>query len=556
VTSSRALLAGLALAALAGASHLARSQGSGSGPAAPAPPAATAAGSAGAAPRLPPALTGAPGDRADEGADGDAASAAARAPATAPADPAARRAWLEAQLAAAVAARPALAAARVAYAAMDLVTGAALAARDGDAGLSIASNAKLLTSVAALRGLGAGFRWRTTVHAAAPDATGTVAGDLYLRGRGDPTLTEAALRRLAAAVAARGVRAVSGRLAIDAGYFDDTTEPPHFDEQPRESAAFRAPVASLGVERGTVTIAVVGAPGGTGARVTLEPASAYARLGRVDVATVDRGRTRLRVDARARREGIEVDVSGQLRIGDGADRWELRRRVDDPARHAAEVLRRALEAEGVRIAQRGLARGAPPRSAVVLAQHDSPPLADVLRAVNKHSDNHVAETLLKTLGAEARAAASASPAPATWADGVAALRAQLAAVGLTGTYRSDNGSGLFGSSAVSARQLVALLAAAHRDFRIGPDLLASLPIGGHDGTLARRWIGRPAMGRVRAKTGSLERVVTLAGYVGVDGGHLIAFAILVNEIPTGQRPAARALADDIVDALAAYLGAA
>jgi D-alanyl-D-alanine carboxypeptidase len=64
------------------------------------------------------------------------------------------------------------------------------------------------------------------------------------------------------------------------------------------------------------------------------------------------------------------------------------------------------------------------------------------------------------------------------------------------------------------------------------------------------------MGRVRAKTGSLERVVTLAGYVGVDGGHLIAFAILVNEIPTGQRPAARALADDIVDALAAYLGAA
>jgi D-alanyl-D-alanine carboxypeptidase/D-alanyl-D-alanine-endopeptidase (penicillin-binding protein 4) len=136
------------------------------------------------------------------------------------------------------------------------------------------------------------------------------------------------------------------------------------------------------------------------------------------------------------------------------------------------------------------------------------------------------------------------------------MRAQLAKIGLPpGAYRSENGSGLFASTEVSAKQLLVLLGAAHRDYRIGPDLVGSLPVGGHDGTLARRWVGRPAMGRVRAKTGTLDRVSSLAGYIGVDGGHLLAFAILANDIPPGQRAAVRAAVDEMVEALAAYLGA-
>jgi D-alanyl-D-alanine carboxypeptidase/D-alanyl-D-alanine-endopeptidase (penicillin-binding protein 4) len=103
--------------------------------------------------------------------------------------------------------------------------------------------------------------------------------------------------------------------------------------------------------------------------------------------------------------------------------------------------------------------------------------------------------------------------------------------------------------------LIALLSAAHRDYRIGPDLLASLPIGGIDGTLARRWHGHPAKGRVRAKTGTLDKVVTIAGYLAADSGHPLAFAILVNDVPPGQRGTARALMDELVDVLAAYLGA-
>jgi hypothetical protein len=82
---------------------------------------------------------------------------------------------------------------------------------------------------------------------------------------------------------------------------------------------------------------------------------------------------------------------------------------------------------------------------------------------------------------------------------------------------------------------------------------ASLPVGGVDGTLAKRWHDHAARGRVRAKTGTLDKVIALAGYVGVDGAHELAFVIVANDIPGGQRPAARALADEMVDAMVAYL---
>jgi D-alanyl-D-alanine carboxypeptidase/D-alanyl-D-alanine-endopeptidase (penicillin-binding protein 4) len=103
--------------------------------------------------------------------------------------------------------------------------------------------------------------------------------------------------------------------------------------------------------------------------------------------------------------------------------------------------------------------------------------------------------------------------------------------------------------------MTTILRAAHADFRIGPDLVDSLPIGGLDGTLAKRWHGHPALGRVRAKTGTLDKVTALAGFVGVDAGHMLAFAIVVNEIPAGQKGVSRAMADDMVEAMVAYLEA-
>ncbi|MBA3540601.1 MAG: D-alanyl-D-alanine carboxypeptidase/D-alanyl-D-alanine-endopeptidase [Deltaproteobacteria bacterium] len=491
----------------------------------------------------------APADGSD---DEEASGAGSASVLVAPKDARAREKWVAERMTAAIAARPKLAKVKLAVAVTDLTTGKPVWAREGDAGMNLASNAKLLTTIAALGTLGSGFRWRTAVYATEFDeTTGIVKGDLHVRGRGDPTLGVTDLRTLATDLAARGVRVIEGKLVIDGSYFDAVVEPPHFDEQKLERSGFRAPVASFGVARSAVTIVVTADVGGTGANIRIEPdAGDYVKITKREVVTITEGRSRVRIDSKPKPSGVEIEISGQIRASEGS--WEQRRRIDDPARFAAEVFRRALAERGVKLKKGALGSGAVPPTAKLLAAHDSAPLGQVLRDMNKYSDNYIAESVLKTLGAETRA----SPGPATWADGTAAVKTYLAAVGLpAGSYRSDNGSGLFGASQASANQFVKLLAAAHHDYRIGPDLLASLPIGGVDGTLARRWHGRPAQGRVRAKTGTLDKVTTLAGYIGVDSGHPLAFAMFANEIPPGQRPAVRELVDELVDILAAYLGA-
>ena len=482
--------------------------------------------------------------------DADATAAGASA-LVAPGDAKARGDWLRDQLAKAIAARPALANAKLAVAVVDLATGSEVYAHAADAGMNLASNAKLLTTIAALATLGGGFRWRTAVYADdLDDATGIVKGNLHVRGRGDPTLSLADLRALAADVAAHGVRTVQGQLVIDDTYFDADVEPPRYADQPKERAGFRAPVAGFGVARSAITVVVTPEPGGA-AQVALEPdAGDYVKLLKSEVKTVATGRTRVKVDAVSKPDHLELEVEGQVRTADGS--FEARKRVDDPTRFAGEVLKKALADRGVAFGKRAIASGPVPPAAKLVATHDSAPLALVIREMNKLSDNYVAESVLKTLGAETRA----TPGPGTWADGTAAVRADLGKLGIAaGSYRADNGSGLFGASEVSAHQVVTLLRAAHKDYRIGPDLVASLPVGGQDGTLAKRWHGHPARGRVRAKTGTLDKVVTLAGYVAVDAGHPLAFAILVNDIPGGQRGPSRAMADDMIDAMVAYLEA-
>jgi D-alanyl-D-alanine carboxypeptidase/D-alanyl-D-alanine-endopeptidase (penicillin-binding protein 4) len=468
----------------------------------------------------------------------------------APKEEKARPAWLREKMAASLSSRPALAKARFGFAVHDLKTNAEVSQKDGDQPFNLASNLKVLTGAAALSGLGGGFRWRTAVYAETdPDETGTITGDLYVRGRGDPTLSIAALEQLAHDVAARGVRNVEGKLVLDLSYFDNVVEPPHFDEQPKERAAFRAPVASFGVNRSGVTLTVMANPDGT-ARVTLDPKVDYYKLTKTEVTSVTTGRTRLRVEQKPNKKDVEIEITGQIKVGEGS--WDLRRRVDDPARFAAEIFKKALAAEGVKIRKPQTGNGTVPLTAKLVAHHDSAPLLDVVRAMNKHSDNYVAEVIIKTIGAELKG----TPGPATWADGLAATRAQLEKLGLkAGSYRMGNGSGLYASSEVTPKQLVTLLANAHRDYRVGPDLLASLPVGGYDGTLSRRWHNKPAQGRVRAKTGTLDKVLTLAGYVAVEPGHVVAFALFVNDIAPRDRRVARAAMDEMVDIIAAYLGA-
>ena len=504
--------------------------------------------------RSQPAGSAGSGSAPTNGDEDDESGSAAGSALVAPTDPKARGVWLKEKMQAAIDSRPLLSASgKIGVYVVDATTGTELFARDADKGMNLASNAKLLTSVAALGTLGGGFRWRTAVFLddkTLDETTGIVKGDMYLRARGDPTLTVNDLRALATEIAARGVRTIQGNLVLEATYFDTDVEPPHFSEQPKERAYFRAPVASFGVSRSSFLVNVIAEPGGT-AKVWIEPdAGDHIKLTKTEVTSIVLGRTRIKVDVKPNKDVLEVEVTGQIRFSDG--HWWLKRRVDDPTRYAIDIFKKTLADKGIKFTKKTVKLAPVPVNAKLLVAHDSQPLSAVVREMNKASDNYYAESVLKTMGAETRA----TPAPASWADGQAAVQAFLAKLGLPpGTYRSNNGSGLFSASEVSPKQMVTMLRAAHADYRIGPDLLASLPVGGMDGTLARRYANSAARGRVRAKTGTLAAVTTLAGYVGVDSARPLAFAIFVNDIPTGQKGPARAMADDMLDAIVAYLEA-
>lgn len=496
---------------------------------------------------------------AGEPGEGDPkATTGARPVAAAPSDPAERKRWLTRELDAVIAAHPRLINAKISAAAAEISSGATLWQHGGAERMSLASTTKLFTSVAALRALGAGYVWRTALYgseragAEPAELTDDTLEALYLRGRGDPTLEYPALQALARDLAALGVRRIRKELVLDATFFDRDVEPPHFAEQPKELAAFRAPVSALSLSRNAITLILTPDPKGGAPQVRLDPPiPEYVKVNTDELVATERGRTRVRVElapeaAKQRRKRgatLELRVRGQLATGGGPVYRRLR--VDDPAAFLGAALRAALAEQRIRAPDR-VTVAAVPATARVLVGFDSPTLGEVVRRMNKTSDNFLAEVVFKTLGAERRA----QPGPGTWADGAAALGELLAS--LPKPLRVDNGSGLFDASEASAAQLVALLLLAHRDFRVAPDLLASLPIGGVDGTLRSRFTGRPAEGLVRAKTGTLAKVSALAGYVGADSSRLLAFAILLNELTPAQRGEARLLQEDLVDVLARY----
>ncbi len=218
------------------------------------------------------------------------------------------------------------------------------------------------------------------------------------------------------------------------------------------------------------------------------------------------------------------------------------RRVEDPALYLGFTLKRFLALRGVEVRGR-VRRGEVPEGARLLAVSRSENLGAVVRALEKLSNNFVAEQLLKTLGAER------GGAPGTWEKGVAAVGEYLSAVGLPpGSYVLRNGSGLNDTNRFSTRQVVAVLRDAWGRFPVMADYVAALPIAGRDGTTRARMPA--AAGRLRAKTGSLAGVGSLSGYVETAAGERLAFSILVNDSPAGYRATVRAI-DAVGELLAA-----
>ncbi len=204
--------------------------------------------------------------------------------------------------------------------------------------------------------------------------------------------------------------------------------------------------------------------------------------------------------------------------------------VEDRALACGTVLKEMLQREGI-VVNGEVSDGTVPLDAVVIAKHLSPPLADILKLMNKPSDNAIAELIFKTLGAEVKGE------PGTWQKGRQVIGEFLEEI--DAAFRVVDGSGLSRYNLVTAELLVDLLVFVYNDFELMPDYVASLPIAGVDGTLKNRMKGVRAERVLRAKTGTLSGVSALAGYTVTANGEVLAFSILISHYAGPAAPARR-----------------
>jgi D-alanyl-D-alanine carboxypeptidase/D-alanyl-D-alanine-endopeptidase (penicillin-binding protein 4) len=394
--------------------------------------------------------------------------------------------------------------------------GRVLYQRAADRALVPASNQKILTSIAMLSALGPTYRFTTEVFADAPiDAEGGV-GVLAIRGGGDPALTSEQMWRLAADLRLLGLRRVRQGLLLDASAFDDERWHPSWGAI--SARAYHAPVAALSANYGAFSVTVEpGVKTGEPARVRLDPPVRYLRL-KNQASTGDRrAPVSLAVDRKIVGTAEDVVVSGVIRVS--SDRKHYYKSVIDPVRYAGSVLRMQLEANGITVeGENRLGRVGD--SMTSLLGFEGKSLADIVKLFLKYSSNPMGEGLVKALDVHNGGVGS-------WSTGVAALRTELARLGLDVDRLSIvDGSGLSYQNRVTPRALVSALRIGDASFRFGPEFLAALPIAAADGTLEERAVG--AAHQVRAKTGLLTRITSLSGYAETADGEQRVFSILVN----------------------------
>jgi len=383
-----------------------------------------------------------------------------------------------------------------------------------------ASTMKLLTTLVALDTLGPAYTWKTEAWSVAPVHDGVLEGDLYLKGYGDPYLVIEHFWRFLRALRKGGIDEIRGDLVIDQSYFAPV--PGHsadFDHRP--TRAYNVQPRALLVNFQAVNIRFLPEPSGR-LHIVADPQPAQLTIdNRVRLARGPcRGGARGLGMQVANRRGSETIVfSGRYSrdCGDG----QLYRVVAEGEQYIHGVFKTLWTEMGGRF-EGGVREGRVPPEAQLLHRALSPPLAELIRVVNKYSNNVMARQMLLTLGAEAHGA------PATVDKGVAVVHAWLAKQGLDfPELVIENGSGLSREERISARHLGQLLLKAYESPYM-PEFISSLPILATDGTQRLRHGGGLA-GRAHLKTGSLDDVRAQAGVVLDEKGRRYVVVILHND---------------------------
>ncbi len=408
-------------------------------------------------------------------------------------------------------------------------TAAPLLAWRADIPVNPASTLKLVTTYAALDRLGPDFRWQTRIYSDGTLRDGVLKGSLYLQGDGDPKLVSERLWLLLRRVQGLGIRRIAGDIVLDRSAFAlPEADPGAFDGEPLRP--YNAAPDALLINYRSQLFGFTPDPDAGVAHVTLEPPLAGVEVPAsvpLDGSACGDWRGALRADFS---DALRPRFAGRYPTACGAREWPIAH--PEPARMAARAVAGLWAAIGGQLDGQVRDGVVPPQARLRLG-FESPPLAEVVRETNKFSNNVMAQQIFLTLGRAGRA-------PTGWDDARLALegwwRERLGASALPSGI--GNGSGLGRDTRLSAGALARLLQLAWQS-GLMPDLAASLPVSGLDGTLRRSALDA---GQAHLKTGSLRDVQALAGYVhGPDGQRRVLVAIVNHDNARATRPALEAL---------------
>ncbi len=395
-----------------------------------------------------------------------------------------------------------------------------------------ASTIKLVTTFAALELLGPAYTWKTEAYLLGRLQGDVLDGDLALKGHGDPRLTIEHFWLFLRSLRARGLREIRGDLVLDRSHFELAEhDAAKFDNE--RFRPYNAGADALLVNYKAVRFFVLPHPAGPGVTVAPEPKLPLLEV-RSSVRLVDGPcgdwRAGLRYDLQPDGAGVRASFSGTLPASCGERVWNLAPFPPDPYLHGVFT---ALWAELGGAFGGGVRAGRVPAGASPFASFESPPAADVLRDMNKFSNNVMARQVFLTLSAE-----TLGP-PGRYDRSARAVRTWLAGRGLElPELVIENGSGLSRTERISAAGLGRLLVAAYRS-AVMPEFIATLPLVAADGTLKRRLASDRVSGQAHVKTGSLADVRALAGYVLDRNGRRFAVVFIVNHANAGAAQGAQ-----------------
>lgn len=422
-----------------------------------------------------------------------------------------------------------------------------------------ASNQKIVTGAVALAVLGPDYQFETAFTARGPVEGGVLRGDLVVLGSGDPTMSNRmrggdvmqAMRAIPDSLRAHGVRYVSGRLQRAGDVFPDALHGYGWGWDDFD-LAYSAGVDELFFNEGMFTVTLRGGQReGSRASMLVRPDIGFPGV-RSLITTVRRPDTTRATDgsvsvSQLRSPTAKMDSAsnlltliGEVAVGDSV-------RVDvayrDPGLAYLYALRKTLSDQALTV-EGGLDPRFPRDTSAdldTLFVLKSPPLREVLPALEKPSQNQIAEILFKTLGLRSTGVGTAD-------SGRAVVERQLGAWGIVPTSVAvRDGSGLSRHNYIAPDAIVRILDAMRRSEHF--DVFRNaLPVAGVDGTIANRMRNTPAAGNVHAKTGTVDKARSLSGYVTTANGRLLIFSLLCNNFTMPSREV-----DQVADAIVVRL---